>query len=301
MLLAWLFIASALALGLTPCQKGRCRAHGRCDPVTDQCTCNPGFEGPQCQYTDCNGHGHMLITDQHCTCRLGWIGDACDRCAPNAKGMYHVCLATSKHTGHPYMLTYVPETQFHEIMSGALRLDIEATHRSITPNSVGYDGRTYDCECRPTGERTENGMVPHGGSLRRHPKARDLNDAQATAYEMLVNQCVADAMFDAQTAMAYNEFTMECLAARNAFNGWQLAALLLAMVVTVLLFLTIWYGVHYCKKVDEFQRLRLGIADGTLNQPFPGQVPPGYTPVKASMSRTLQGNGLFVEQLLKHE
>uniref|UniRef100_A0A3B4XY56 Scavenger receptor class F member 1 n=1 Tax=Seriola lalandi dorsalis TaxID=1841481 RepID=A0A3B4XY56_SERLL len=56
----------------------RCHPHGRCHPVTGECTCNPNRWGPLCQYAcKCARHGHCHPVHGNCTCDAGWWSLTC--------------------------------------------------------------------------------------------------------------------------------------------------------------------------------------------------------------------------------
>uniref|UniRef100_A0A8D3B6W0 Scavenger receptor class F member 1 n=1 Tax=Scophthalmus maximus TaxID=52904 RepID=A0A8D3B6W0_SCOMX len=58
----------------------RCHPHGRCHPVTGECTCNPNRWGPLCQYAcKCTRHGHCHPVHGNCTCDEGWWTPTCSK------------------------------------------------------------------------------------------------------------------------------------------------------------------------------------------------------------------------------
>ncbi|GAA6225012.1 scavenger receptor class F member 1 [Lates japonicus] len=58
----------------------RCHPHGRCDPVTGECTCNPNRWGPLCQYPcKCTRHGRCHPVHGNCTCDEGWWSHTCSK------------------------------------------------------------------------------------------------------------------------------------------------------------------------------------------------------------------------------
>ncbi|XP_034461198.1 scavenger receptor class F member 1 [Hippoglossus hippoglossus] len=58
----------------------RCHPHGRCNPVTGECTCNPNRWGPLCQYPcKCTRHGHCHPSYGNCTCDEGWWTPTCSK------------------------------------------------------------------------------------------------------------------------------------------------------------------------------------------------------------------------------
>ncbi|XP_069545805.1 scavenger receptor class F member 1 [Brachyistius frenatus] len=58
----------------------QCYPHGRCHPVTGECTCNPNRWGPLCQYTcKCTRHGHCHPVHGNCTCDEGWWMSTCSK------------------------------------------------------------------------------------------------------------------------------------------------------------------------------------------------------------------------------
>ncbi|XP_033907036.3 scavenger receptor class F member 1-like [Acipenser ruthenus] len=57
-----------------------CHPHGRCDPVTGQCTCNPNRWGSLCQHAcRCGRHGRCDPLHGNCTCEPGWFAPACNK------------------------------------------------------------------------------------------------------------------------------------------------------------------------------------------------------------------------------
>ncbi|KAG7282516.1 hypothetical protein CRUP_020231, partial [Coryphaenoides rupestris] len=66
-----------------------CHAHGRCHPVTGECTCNPNRWGLLCQSTcRCSRHGHCHPTRGDCACDEGWWTPVCARpCQCFAEGV----------------------------------------------------------------------------------------------------------------------------------------------------------------------------------------------------------------------
>lgn len=242
-LLVFLLLLATLVVGDDLCLGVDCGQHALCNPHTGVCECQSGYTGEFCNKLDCGPHGMARKGSQHCWCRMGWMGDKCDTCAVPGPGYKFVCVATSRHTGHPYALAYVNDHQYHEIMTGRLQLDMEADHRSIAPRSRGFDNRFYDCECRP--------VVDIPPSRRRgHNHKRSLNETQAETYETVVDQCITDAMFDAETTTIFNAFTDQCLSSRHQVNGWMIAAILLAVLSAVLLILMI----YYCARVSQSER-----------------------------------------------
>ncbi|XP_026153175.1 scavenger receptor class F member 1 isoform X1 [Mastacembelus armatus] len=58
----------------------QCYPHGRCDPVTGECTCNPNRWGPLCQYScKCSRHGKCHPVHGNCTCDEGWWTPTCSK------------------------------------------------------------------------------------------------------------------------------------------------------------------------------------------------------------------------------
>ncbi|XP_056139733.1 scavenger receptor class F member 1 [Lampris incognitus] len=56
----------------------QCYPHGRCHPVTGECTCNPNRWGPLCQHTcKCARYGHCHPIHGNCTCDEGWWTPTC--------------------------------------------------------------------------------------------------------------------------------------------------------------------------------------------------------------------------------
>ncbi|XP_054649705.1 scavenger receptor class F member 1 [Dunckerocampus dactyliophorus] len=55
-----------------------CHPHGRCHPITGECTCNPNRWGPLCQYNcKCTRHGTCHPVYGNCTCNEGWWTSTC--------------------------------------------------------------------------------------------------------------------------------------------------------------------------------------------------------------------------------
>ncbi|XP_057695722.1 scavenger receptor class F member 1 isoform X2 [Corythoichthys intestinalis] len=63
-----------------------CHPHGRCHPVTGDCTCNPNRWGPLCQYAcKCGRHGVCHPVYGNCSCDEGWWTSTCAKpcqCVP---------------------------------------------------------------------------------------------------------------------------------------------------------------------------------------------------------------------------
>ncbi|KAF1393986.1 hypothetical protein PFLUV_G00021810 [Perca fluviatilis] len=58
----------------------QCYPHGRCHPVTGECTCNPNRWGPLCQYAcKCARNGHCHPVHGNCTCNEGWWTSTCSK------------------------------------------------------------------------------------------------------------------------------------------------------------------------------------------------------------------------------
>ncbi|XP_068601440.1 scavenger receptor class F member 1 [Brachionichthys hirsutus] len=61
-------------------QACQCHPHGRCHPVTGECTCNANRWGPLCQHTcKCARHGRCHPTYGNCTCDEGWWSHTCSK------------------------------------------------------------------------------------------------------------------------------------------------------------------------------------------------------------------------------
>ncbi|KAK5929299.1 hypothetical protein CgunFtcFv8_010539 [Champsocephalus gunnari] len=57
-----------------------CFPHGRCHPVTGECTCNPNRWGPLCQSPcKCVRHGHCHPVHGNCSCDEGWWTATCSK------------------------------------------------------------------------------------------------------------------------------------------------------------------------------------------------------------------------------
>ena len=59
-----------------------CTGHGSCNPVSGECSCNPGWEGTGCHIVtcedDCNGQGECMAVDEpYCACYSGYFGSSC--------------------------------------------------------------------------------------------------------------------------------------------------------------------------------------------------------------------------------
>ncbi|XP_020323561.1 scavenger receptor class F member 1 isoform X1 [Oncorhynchus kisutch] len=58
----------------------KCHPHGRCDPITGECTCLPNRWGPLCQNAcRCGRHGHCHPVHGNCTCDEGWWTPTCTK------------------------------------------------------------------------------------------------------------------------------------------------------------------------------------------------------------------------------
>ncbi|KAF7219016.1 scavenger receptor class F member 1 [Nothobranchius furzeri] len=57
-----------------------CFPHGRCHPVTGECTCSVNRWGPLCQNScKCARHGHCHPVHGNCTCAEGWSSSTCSK------------------------------------------------------------------------------------------------------------------------------------------------------------------------------------------------------------------------------
>lgn len=234
--------------GAGKCAGVYCGTHATCDVDTGRCVCHAGFIGEFCDKLDCGPHGMARRGSEKCWCRMGWTGDRCETCAEPGPGHRFVCVATSRSTGHPYTLAYVSQNQYDEIMRGRIHLDPAARHKAIAPNSRGLDNRMYDCECRP--------VMPSTRNLLRRQQERDLTDTQAAAYELIVDQCISDAMYDAETKLLFNKFTDECLSSRG-IDWWFVVAILLIVLSVALAVLLIYYCARAVRAEREYEALRI--------------------------------------------
>ncbi|XP_068173412.1 scavenger receptor class F member 1 isoform X4 [Antennarius striatus] len=58
----------------------QCHPHGRCHPVTGECTCNANRWGPLCQHAcKCTRHGRCHPIYGNCTCDEGWWSPTCSK------------------------------------------------------------------------------------------------------------------------------------------------------------------------------------------------------------------------------
>ncbi|XP_071213313.1 scavenger receptor class F member 1-like isoform X1 [Salvelinus alpinus] len=58
----------------------KCHPHGRCDPITGECTCLSNRWGPLCQNAcKCGRHGHCHPVHGNCTCDEGWWTPTCTK------------------------------------------------------------------------------------------------------------------------------------------------------------------------------------------------------------------------------
>lgn len=236
-LLVFLLFGVAIA-GTTLCQPNRCNGHGQCDPDSGACTCAAGFTGPYCAQSDCSGHGFQHPNEDACRCRMGWDGPTCATCAAPGHTHRFVCVATR--TG--YTLAYVTLEQYAEIMNGKLHLSPGARHRSMLPDRAGFDGRHYDCECRP------------GNPAKKRQLA-------------LASKRVED-------AEPRHEFTPRSVYGCSC-TGWWIATLSLGVVALVLLVLTVYFGVSRAQWMEEYRRLQAG---KTVLQPYQEPLPVAPTP-----------------------
>ncbi|XP_055370271.1 scavenger receptor class F member 1 isoform X2 [Betta splendens] len=61
-------------------QECRCFPHGRCHPVTGECSCRPNRWGPLCQHAcTCARYGQCHPVHGNCTCDEGWWTAACSK------------------------------------------------------------------------------------------------------------------------------------------------------------------------------------------------------------------------------
>ncbi|XP_075905913.1 scavenger receptor class F member 1 [Nelusetta ayraudi] len=142
-----------------------CHPHGRCDPLTGECTCNANRWGPLCQYTcKCGWHGRCHPVHGNCSCEEGWWTSTCSkRCQCVAAGS--VGLGCDQLTG---------------------RCACRRDHWGVTCRTAcnchvsGCSARTGLCECEPgwwgkgCGVRcncdlTHGGCDPDSGACLCHP------------------------------------------------------------------------------------------------------------------------------------
>ncbi|XP_034025250.1 scavenger receptor class F member 1 [Thalassophryne amazonica] len=65
----------------------KCYPHGRCHPVTGQCTCNANRWGPLCQFPcKCTRHGRCHPLHGNCSCDEGWWTPTCSKPCHCASG-----------------------------------------------------------------------------------------------------------------------------------------------------------------------------------------------------------------------
>lgn len=87
-------ITTDLLIHPASCSSSSCRSssciNGVCDSVTQQCACQPGWQGTSCSIRICNpsacGNGVCNPKDGSCLCNDGWAGDACDLYTCNYHG-----------------------------------------------------------------------------------------------------------------------------------------------------------------------------------------------------------------------
>ena len=115
-----------------------------CDPSTGVCDCPARFTGFSCMFMTCSHNGVYYPPEDRCVCRRGWDGPDCDQCATADHGKAYVCVPVP---AGGYKLLTTKTSVANRLLSGAQKLHSSTTHNAILPNSIGYDGATYDCSC----------------------------------------------------------------------------------------------------------------------------------------------------------
>ena len=270
-LLLLLLALAGLAGAIDLCEGVNCHGHGRCDGVTGACACSPGFTGPYCDLSDCSGHGVQRSFDKECQCRMGWVGTNCETCATPFRGYKFICVATSAHTGRPYMLAYVTDRQYDEIMSGRVRLDVEAKHHSIPPSHQGFDGRDYDCECRP---------IAAGQGVPRIGPAKPLN-----ARDELATRMLDDSKRDAAMLRDLQQLALRDPPVEEEANKTNTALLVSTIALGVLTLLFLLLTFYFAAQRADLEQQLYQYRQGKPPQPYAGRVPqPPTQPAGVSVS-----------------
>ena len=206
----------------------------------------------------------MHTYDRTCQCRMGWTGRDCEQCTVPYKGYRFICVATAAHTGHPYMLAYVTERQFDNIMSGKVTLDWEARHRSIEPNHKGYDGRTYDCECRPV------------DPMRRKRNELTATSSSISAYDALVSRYLKDSEFDSwMLKTSHGMVLRETMTTASDCTIPIVSTIVLAVLAALFLALMIIFLVQKSQLEKDLYDLRTGQRSAQeIAQTYQGRIPP---------------------------
>jgi hypothetical protein len=166
------------------------------------------------------------------------------------------------------MLAYVTDRQYDEIMSGKVRLDAEAKHHSIPPSHRGFDGRFYDCECRPV--ETEQD-VPRIEPAKR----RDARDELAT-------QMLDDSKRDAETLRAAQQLALRESPPAEEANTALLVSTIVLGALTLLFLLLMFY---FMAQKSELERELYAYRGGQPPQPYAGRVSqPPTQPAGVSVS-----------------
>ncbi|XP_049582663.1 scavenger receptor class F member 1 [Syngnathus scovelli] len=155
-----------------------CHPHGRCHPITGECTCNQNRWGPLCQYAcKCAHHGVCHPVYGNCTCDEGWWTATCTKpcqCVPGGSmgpGCDQLTGRCQCHKGHWGLKCPVPcncylsqcnqRTGLCECEAGwwgpncDRRCNCDLTHSSCDPATgqclcyPGYEGNDCNQPCKP--------------------------------------------------------------------------------------------------------------------------------------------------------
>lgn len=195
------------------CFEVSCSNGGHCDATTGFCQCPPGFTGVQCERPSCSYQGYYDTKHRRCVCNYGYAGTDCGQCAVAPAGHTHVCVPTRSVLYEGYMLMVLPTAFAEQIVGGTKKPDATIAYSGIYPNSPGYNGKHYGCNCR----------VDDVSSSSRNK--RWISNGNLYLYNQTIVTCIADSTLSALqmaelTNMWYQAYSLEQQGLLN--NTWYI-------------------------------------------------------------------------------
>lgn len=204
-----------------------CQNGGTCD--RGQCVCPDTHTGDRCQYPSCSFNGRW--DTNHCACKMGFGGDQCEHCAIPTPHKAYVCVPTKSTAFDGYMLMQLPTAFAEKIVSGTVKPDSSIPYTGIRPGTIGHNGKKYGCDCR-----TER-------------NAKRISNAEISLYNLIVTQCIEESTLNAQQMEELQNFWYTCLSLQEQgllTNAWYIVAI----VFIVFFVLSLMAIVIYCIVVN---------------------------------------------------